>query len=323
MAIGTMLNLDATANIKKNVITTFETNQSKLEKKCSLLEDWGAINVSAFVSDHLGEYLPDVVEDIRQSCIRGEYPKADLMASWKNKGGTWFKCLMRLHFSGRPTESYTDSQLGLTDSGGTCGEHAVYSAVLEKIREHHGIRSFEDYKKFMNWLINIDLHHYPVQKINDSLHPSQKVIRFELCKSCSQFDEDLRIPYDPNNTGLEYFNFHIKYPARFIYFKFHLIRIILGESNPSFVSGVINEWLHSAECAPARDWLFTQRYYPLNTFFNECYPWNVLIEPLTKLCPEVLSNYDEEFIEDLQKESAIQLTQRDLPEFFNLDLEER
>ena len=297
--------------------TSKESERTSLDEVCSQLEDWCAKNIGSFVNDQRGEYLPEVIENIRHACIMGNYPKADVMASWKVKAGTWFRCLMRLHFAGRPTENYTDFQLGLTASEGECGENKIYRAIFQKLRECHGARTLEDYTNFMHSLVNIDLlKDFPVSDITDSLLPGQKIMRPELCMSCSESDEQLRTPYDPNEPDLENYAFYSTYPARVFYFKFHLIRIMLQEAEPSFQLSVIDEWLNSSRYSDIRDWLFSQQYFPLNTFFNECYPWNILIEPLTKLLPEKLNAFDEEFIKDLKEDSKIYLGQEPSPEFF-------
>ena len=313
-----MLNMDSIACKSMSFFTRAKNECVSLEDCCSQLENWCAKYIGSFERDQAGNHLPEVIEDIRQACIRGNYPKADIMASWKVKAGTWFRCLMRLHFAGRPTENYTDFQLGLTTSEGNYGENKVYRAIFQKLRQYHGARTLEDYKNFMHNLARIDLlKDFPAPEITDSLTPGQKIMRPELCMSCSDSDEQLRTPYDPNRPDLDNYSFYSSYPARIFYLKFHLIRIMLQEVESSFQFGVIDEWLNSGKYSDIRDWLFSQQYFPLNTFIDECYPWNILIEPVTRLLSEKTNDFDEEFIKDLKENSKVDLVQETSPECFN------
>ncbi len=237
------------------------------------------------------ENLPAVLSKIKNQCRQNIFPKESLMSEWTNKYKTWFSCIMALHFAGRPTEHYSNEQLGLTESDGEFDQNKVFCALFDKLRELDGLRSYEKYSLFMDWLINIDMiNDYPCQWILDSMKAGDKRIRPELCHLEPEMIIDDREPFDPVNND-QYQNrnypFYFYYNDRFPTFKYCLIQTMLSETPENWSYKIQQEWLFDPDKKKAQRYLFGQQFYPLSTFYDEVNAWNLFIERLWKELPPV------------------------------------
>ncbi len=285
-----------------------DTYSLRREPSCELfdkLDSWFQRNIEPYHNDISNIFLPRFVDDVKDRIVYGDLPKPEFLSGLKVKAGTWFNCLMRFHFAGRPTEQYSNEQLGITATDGLYGENIFYRDLFDKLRECRGARTIDDYTAFMDWLIRTDLlEDYPCHELVNQIPDGYKVMRPELCDTVLSSNQKA-LPFDPERPKYIPKCFIHAFPARFLEMKFYFIRTMLQEAHDDLKIAVIDKWLCSDSDKQIRDWLFLQRFYPLNTFLHECYPWNVVLEALTALIPEPLDTNDAELIKKMNSGNPV------------------
>lgn len=231
------------------------------------------------------EVLPKSLNPVESWCSKGVLPDKTLMSGWV-KSCTWVNCLIKLHYAGRPTEQYSDEELGLSPHDGAFKQHQVYRLVMEKLRECNGAKTYDQYKHFMNWLAMLDIGKVlPAQNVIDQLPEAYKTIRPDLCDYIGPVQNQSLYHYDPNysDTGANI----TLYPIRHFYCKDQMFKAFLKYAPKELSMPLLQDWLTTSESQPIRAQLFKQNHYPLSTFMYEVYSWSILIEMLSELLPEM------------------------------------
>ncbi len=208
-------------------------------------------------------------------------------------GATWFDVLMRLNFSGHSVIEYSHDFLGLHDVNkkDPLLLSAVYSYVLDQLKECNGAGTLEDFQKWVDCIVQLDIDNVcPDQEFLDSLSLLDKRMRAKLVAQapCAQ-DDNQRRTYNPRFKDDPCSEALRLYDARHNRTKFQLLESILEHAPREWSCQVIADWMNKPDYAPARKILFEQDIYPLNMGFHYAPLWMLPLGIMSRILPDIES----------------------------------
>ena len=307
-----------------------QPNQATAAQKNALPQPvWEAINElktvpSSLVTDNLSfiealypgdpahfrgaEFIHTIGDHLREHGIQGNDGLTPRIMERRNKGTFWFYALMHWHYAGMPLHEASYEELQLTTTG-DYGENRIYRAFIEQLKACNGAKEPEDYRNLMDWLIQLDpMTFFPDQEILKSIPGWQKCMRYELSHLAKPGDTKERQGFDGDPYGDRADCFYLrKHLARHIGLKYDLVKTLLAVAPKECLIPLLDSWFNSGN-TQVREFLFKQTLYPLNTLFNERYPWNVLVTALARHLP---SSGNSQLTEHFSKTGPIDLLDHD------------
>ena len=231
------------------------------------------------------------VSELIEQCNKKQLTIKPTLLSDLPKGQTWFAALVTLCFSGVSIENYTAEELGLDMVSQDIDEHSLYWSVLEKLKIAGDIRIEKNYQQFMKDLVELDfMEEFKNEQVIAKVPGWQKSMQPELYHLATDADRSSRQGFDPNLGHLTKELRLYKYRHTFI--KQSLLKPCILSAPSEFVCNLFRQWLDDHT---VREWLFSQRYYPLNMLLGEHCPWNLLLSGLPDLLPKANSSLKTSF----------------------------
>ena len=200
---------------------------------------------------------------------------------------TWFTLMIKLHLKGMPLTTKGLKSLGNVINRNEYGEQQIFTEIVDTLERNNPLTHHHHFLHFANWLIQFDIAAMPSLKPLLAVIPDwQKAMQADMVVKLNSYASPDPQSYDPNTDYPGCMDL-TTYKQLVVLFKYQIIESLVQLGNKTTITELITSWIKSEKI---RSQLFNTQFYPLNTTFDEYYPWNLLLSA----CPTLLNNKETE-----------------------------
>ena len=204
------------------------------------------------------------------------------------KTTAWFTLMIKLHLKGMPLTAKDLKSLANVANRNEYGEQQIFTEIVDTLERNNPLTHHHHFLHFANWLIQFDIAATPSLKPLLAKIPDwQKAMQADMVDKLNSYALPNPKRYDPDTDFYGCMDL-TTYKHLVVLHKYQIMESLLQLGNKTTITELITSWM---ERKKIRSQLFNTQFYPLNTIFDEYYPWNLLLFA----CPALLNNKETEF----------------------------